>query len=73
MFNVENIFIPDSEENEDSQDWATDEGNIASYHCGQGWHKDVHVVGGRLVSSGQSHQQLMLQLIEMSTTITISN
>ena len=66
MFHVEDVLVPDSEDEEDGEDGAADEGHVPGEDGGQGRHEDVHVVGGGLVGAGQSHHQLVLQLVEVS-------
>ena len=55
MFHVEDVLVPDSEDEEDGEDGAADEGHVPGEDGGQGRHEDVHVVGGGLVGAGQSH------------------
>ena len=66
MFHVEDVLVPDGEDDEDREDGAADEGDVAGEDRGQGRHEDVHVVGGGLVRSGQPDHQLVVQLVEMS-------
>ena len=67
MFHVEDVLIPDSEEDQHGQDGAADEGDGLGDDCGHGRHEDVHVVGRGSVGSRQSRQQLVFKLIKMST------
>ena len=65
MFHVEDVLIPDSEEDQHGQDGAADEGDGLGDDCGHGRYEDVHVVGRRSVGSRQSRQQLVFKLIKM--------
>ena len=51
MFHIEHIFIPNSEEEQNGQYRATNEGNVSSNDRGERRDKDVHVIGCRLVGS----------------------
>ena len=70
MLHIEDVLVPHGEDDEDREDGAADEGDVAGEDGGQGRHEDVHVVGGGLVGAGQPHQQLVLQLVEVSEKIT---
>ena len=67
MLHVEDVLVPDSEENQHCEDGAADEGDGLGDDCGHGRHEDVHVVGRGSVGSRQSRQQLVFKLIKMST------
>ena len=66
MLHVENVLVPDGEDDEDREDGAADEGDVPGEDGGEGGHEDVHVVGGGLVGSRQTDHQLVVKLIEMS-------
>ena len=70
MLDVDDILVPDGEGEDDGEDGAADEGHVPGDDGGQRRHEDVHVVGGGLVGAGQPHQQLVLQLVEVSEKIT---
>ncbi len=55
VLHVEDVFVPDGEDEENGQDGAADEGHVPRQDGGQRGHEDVHVVGGGLVGAGQSH------------------
>ena len=71
MLDVDDILVPDGEGEDDGEDGAADEGDVPGDDGGQRRHEDVHVVGGGLVGAGQPHQQLVLQLVEVSEKITL--
>ena len=66
MLHVEDVLVPDGEDDEDREDGAADEGDVPGEDGGQGGDEDVHVVGGGLVGSRQTDHQLVVKLIEMS-------
>ena len=55
VLHVKDVFVPDGEDEENGKDGAADEGHVPRQDGGQRGHEDVHVVGGGLVSAGQSH------------------
>ena len=65
MFHIEHILVPDSEEQQNGEDRATNEGDVPGEDSGEGRDEDIHVVGGGLVSSSQTGRQLVFQFIEM--------
>ena len=66
MFHVQDVLVPDCEEEQDGQDGATDEGNVPGDDSGEGGDEYVHIIGGGAVCPGQSGCQFVLQLIKMS-------
>ena len=72
VLDVEDVLVPDCEDEEHGKDGAADEGHVPRQDSGQRGHEDVHVVGGGLVGAGQPHQQLVLQLVEVSAEIAFS-
>ena len=72
MLNIDDILVPNGEGEDDREDGAADEGDVPGDDGGQRRNEDVHVVGGGLVGAGQPHQQLVLQLVEVSAEIAFS-
>ena len=69
MLDVEDVLVPDCEDEEHGKDGAADEGHVPGEDGGQGRHEDVHVVGGGLVGAGQSHHQLVFEFVKMSAMV----
>ena len=66
MFDLHNIFVPNSEEEENSENGAAHEGDIPCDDREERRDENVHVVAGRLVGTGEAGVQLVLQLVEVA-------
>ena len=69
VLDVEDVLVPDCEDEEHGKDGAADEGHVPRQDSGQRGHEDVHVVGGGLIGAGQSHHQLVFEFVKMSAMV----
>ena len=51
MIHIQDILVPDRQQDEDGQNTAGQEGDEFGQHSGQGRHKDVHVITSWFVRS----------------------
>ena len=63
---VENVLVPNGEDNERGENGAGDEGHILSDHDHQRRDEEFQVLVGRLVRPVQPRPQLVIELVEVS-------